>query len=42
MKIRPVAAELLHADGRENMTKIIVVFLYFVIMPKNEINVIAK
>jgi hypothetical protein len=26
MKIRPVGAELLHADGRSGMTKLIVAF----------------
>jgi len=30
MKIRPVAAELFHADGRTDMTKLIVAFLNFV------------
>jgi hypothetical protein len=34
MKIRPVGAELLHADGRTDMTKLIVVFLKFGNVPK--------
>ena len=29
MKIRPVAAELFHADGQTDMTKLIVVFRKF-------------
>jgi len=29
MKIRPVVAELFHADGRTDMTKIIVFFFNF-------------
>jgi hypothetical protein len=35
MKIRPVGAELLNADGRENMTKLIVAFRNFANVPKN-------
>ena len=39
MKIRPVGAELLHADrrtdGRTDMTKLIVAFLSFTNAPKN-------
>jgi hypothetical protein len=34
MKIRPVGAELFHAD-RTNMTKIIAIFRNFVKPPKN-------
>ena len=35
MKIRPVGAELFHADGRTDMTELIVAFLNFVNLPKN-------
>jgi hypothetical protein len=35
MKIRPVGAELFHADGRTDMTKLIVPFRNFVNAPKN-------
>ena len=35
MKICPVGAELLHAEGRTDMTKLIVVFCDFVKGPKN-------
>jgi hypothetical protein len=35
MKIRPVGAELFHANGRTDMTKIIVAFGDFVKAPKN-------
>ena len=35
MKIRPVGAELFHADGRTDMTKPIVAFHYFTNAPKN-------
>jgi hypothetical protein len=35
MKIRPVGAELFHADGRTDMTKLIVTFLNFANTPKN-------
>jgi len=43
MKIRPVAAELLHADGQTDggqtdMTKLIVVFRDFANAPKNACN----
>jgi hypothetical protein len=34
MKIRPVGAEMLHADGRTDMTKLIVVFRNFANAPK--------
>ena len=34
MKIRPVGAELFHADGRTDMTKLIVAFRNFVDAPK--------
>jgi len=34
MKIRPVGAELLHADGRTDMTKLIVIFGNFANVPK--------
>ena len=35
MKIRPVGAELFHADGRTDMAKPIVAFRYFANEPKN-------
>ena len=35
MKIRPVAAELFHAEGQTNMTKLIVAFRNFAIAPNN-------
>jgi hypothetical protein len=35
MKIRPVGAELFHADGQTDMTKLIVAFRYFANAPKN-------
>ena len=35
MKIRPVGAELFHADGRTDMTKLIVDFRNFANAPKN-------
>ena len=35
MKIRPVGAELFHADGRTNMTKPLVTFRNFANVPKN-------
>ena len=35
-KIRPVGDELSHADGRKDMTKLIVAFRNFAIVPKNE------
>jgi len=35
MKIRPVRAELFHADGQIDMTKLIVAFRNFVNAPKN-------
>jgi len=37
MKIRPVGAELFHADGRTDMTKLIVAFRYFVEAPKQRL-----
>jgi hypothetical protein len=38
MKIRPVEAELLHADGRTDMLKLIMVFRNFANAPENEPN----
>jgi len=35
MKIRQVGVELFHADGRTDMTKLIVVFRNFANEPKN-------
>jgi hypothetical protein len=35
MKIRPVGAELFHADGRTDMTKLIAAFHSFPNAPKN-------
>jgi hypothetical protein len=35
MKIRPVGAEFLHADGWTDMTKLIVAFRNFANAPKN-------
>ena len=35
MKIRPVGAELLHADGRTDMTKLTVALRHFAKAPKN-------
>jgi hypothetical protein len=35
MKIRPVGAELIHADGRTDMTKLTVAFRHFAKAPKN-------
>jgi len=35
MKIRPVGAELFHADERTDMTKLIVVYRNFANAPKN-------
>jgi len=35
MKIRPVGAELFHADGHTHMMKLMITFLSFVNMPKN-------
>ena len=35
-KIRPVGAELFHADGRTDMTKLIAAFRNFANAPKNE------
>jgi len=34
MKIHPVGAQLLHADGRTDVTKLIVSFRYFANAPK--------
>jgi hypothetical protein len=36
MKIRPVGAELFNADGRTNMTNLIVAFRNFANAPENE------
>jgi hypothetical protein len=36
MKIRPVAAQLFHADGRTDMTKLIVAFRNFAKASKNK------
>ena len=36
MKIRPVGAELFHADGRTDMTGLTVAFRNFVNAPKNQ------
>jgi hypothetical protein len=36
MKIRPVGAELFHADRRTDMTKLMVVFRNFAKAPKKE------
>jgi hypothetical protein len=38
MKIRPVGAELFHADSRTDMTKLIVAFRNFANAPKNYSN----
>jgi len=35
MKIRPVGAELFHADGQTDITKLIIVFSNFATAPKN-------
>ena len=35
MKIRSVGPELFHADGRTDMTELIVAFRYFAKAPKN-------
>ena len=35
MKIRPVGAELLHADGRTDMKKLTVAFRNFANVPEN-------
>jgi len=35
MKIRPVGAKLLHADGETNMAKLIIDFHNFASAPKN-------
>ena len=41
IKIRPVRAELLYADGRTDMTKLIVAFRYFAKARKNQsVNVV--
>jgi len=37
MKIRPAGAERIHADGRTDMTKLIVAFRNFVKPPTNSI-----
>jgi hypothetical protein len=36
MKFRPVGAELFHADGRTDMTKLKVAFRKFANAPKNQ------
>jgi hypothetical protein len=36
MKIHPVGAELFHADGQTDLTKLIVAFHNFTKAPKNE------
>jgi hypothetical protein len=36
IKIRPVEAELFHADGRREMTKLVVAFRSVADVPKNE------
>ena len=36
MKIRPVGAELFDADGRTDMTKLIVAFCSFANAPENQ------
>jgi hypothetical protein len=36
MKIRPVWAKLFHADGRTDLTKLIVAFRNFANAPKNQ------
>jgi len=42
MKIRPMGAEMLHADGRTDMTKLTAAFRNFANTPKNHvINVTA-
>ena len=40
MKILPVAADLFHADGRTDMTKIIVAIRNFVNAPKNDVHTV--
>jgi hypothetical protein len=35
MKIRPVGAEVFHADGQTDMTKLVVAFRDFAKAPKN-------
>ena len=37
MKIRPVGAQLFHAGGRRDMTKLTVVFHHFANVPKTQI-----
>jgi len=41
MKIRPVGAELFHADRRTDMTKIMVAFRNFVKAPNKHVPVLA-
>jgi hypothetical protein len=41
MKIRPVGAELFHADGKTDMRKLKVAFRNFANAPKNRISVSA-
>ena len=38
MKVRPLGAELFHADGQTDLTKLAVAFRNFAKAPKNEIN----
>ena len=38
IKFRPVGAELFHADGQTDMTKVIVAFRNFVNMPKSTLS----
>jgi hypothetical protein len=42
MKIRPVGAELFHAERRTDMTKLIVTFRNFANAPKNNRNKIQQ
>ena len=42
MKIRPVGAELFHADRRTNMTKLIVAFRNFTNAPRNKKTYICR
>ena len=37
--MRPVGAELFHADGRTDMTKLIVAFRSFAKAPKNSVSI---
>ena len=42
MKIRPVGAELFHADVRTEMTKLIVNYRNFANAPKNSVPILQK